>query len=492
MKLLQSEFSILLLGILAVIAGLVIGNTKIALLISLLIAICSFFKKETGLFFLLVFIPVRPFLITVNPGFKIIGDAIIGLLLIRTIFDYRKDIKKLFSFQPFEWAFFSFAIIGVVGALITDVSIKAIIFQLRAYFLFYVIYYVVKRMELTNQTIWKGSIITFFVAIVVSFQGIIEKISSKTLLMPQEWQEWVLSPTNRIRVYGLIKGPNELSLYLLIAFFITLYMLKHIQGKLRYAVYAGLTLIGTTILLTYSRGTLLTLFAFLIVYIASKIQWKQRQWKQLIDTVGKRQMKQLIPLVLISFISMGLFIGVNQASDVYYEHYLSEDGDSYAQGKDKDNGIDRYKNAFGEETIGQSSTSGRIYYVKKAIEIFKDHPIIGTGFGTFGGAATLTYSSPVYEKYHIDRNFYSDNQYILILAETGILGILSIFMVGFFLLSTIMKNRDKVYGPLLIYFFVALIVGSSVYNILENDSFMMYFYLLFAIAYQKSKSVSNP
>jgi putative inorganic carbon (hco3(-)) transporter len=475
MKLYQRELSILLIGILAVIAGLLIGNTKVALAISFLIAVAGILKKELGLLFLLVFIPVRPFLITVNPGFKILGDMIIFFLLARTVFDYRKDWKKLFSFHPFEWCFFAFAAIGVISALLTGVTLQAIIFQLRAYFLFYIVFYVVKRMELSLSKIRLMSITTFSVAILLSLQGIIEKISNKTMLMPQEWQEWVLSPTNRIRVYGLLKGPNELSLYLVIAFIVTLLLLKQIHGKAKYFVYIGLTLMVTTIMLTYSRGTLLTLIVFLFLYILVKRQWRP-----------------LVPIGLILLISFGLFTAVNQAANQYYDYYLAEDsGDMENSEKgekvDEKEEVKRFKNAFSEETIGQSSTSGRIYYVKKAIEVFKDHPLIGTGFATFGGAATLSYTSPIYDDYEIENSFYSDNQYILILVETGILGVLSILITSYFLLMIIVKQRKEFYWPLLVYLFTAVIVGGTVYNILENDTFMLYFFLLLGIVFQKGK-----
>ncbi|MGG1676512.1 O-antigen ligase family protein [Neobacillus sp. NRS-1170] len=477
MKLLQSHFSILILGILAVIAALAIGNSKLAMLISLVIAICSLLNKETGLLFLLVLIPIRPFLIAVNPGFKILGDAIIAFLLLRTIFDKRKDIKNLFTFHPFEWAFFAFAVIGVISAFLTGVSLKAIIFQLRAYFLFYIVFYVVKRMELSFDTIRKMSITSFILGVILSIHGFVEKIFHKTMLMPQVWQEWWLSPTNRIRVYGLIKGPNELSLFLVITFFISLYLLKHVQGKWRYFIYTGLTLIGTTILLTYSRGTLLTIVVFVVVYFVLSRKWRP-----------------FVSIGVVTFISAGLFFGINQIADQTYER-ISPYAHYYQQNGGEEGGAEsgkRFKNTFSNEEIGQSSESGRIYYVKKAIEIFKDHPLIGTGFGTFGGAATLTYSSPVYEEYNIDRNFYSDNQYILILAETGALGMLSIFMTAYFLLVTTWKNRKEFYGPLLVYFIISLIVGSAVYNILENDSFMMYFFILFGLVYQKSKLANHP
>lgn len=473
MKLSQNNIWVLIVGILAVVAGTFIGNSKVAMLISLLVAVGSFWKKETGLLFLLIFIPVRPFLTTMNPGFKILGDAIIGFLVLRTIYDSRKDWKKLFRFHPYEWMFFIFGVIGILSALVTGVSIKAIIFQIRAYYLFYLVFYVVKRMELTPKFIRKMAATTFVMGLILSVQGIVEKISNKTMLMPQEWTQWWLSPTNRIRVYGLLKGPNELSLYLVVAFIVSLYFLKQVSGKMRYLIYAGLCLFGTTILLTYSRGTTLTIIAFLLVYIVVTRNWRP-----------------LIPLAMVAVISGVLFFGVNKAADQYYTHFIAGKAGAGHQLDNKE-GAKRFENAFSDQSLEQSTSSGRIYRVKKAIEVFKDHPVIGTGFATFGGAATISYSSPIYKHYGIKTNFYSDNQYILILVETGILGMLAIFMFAYYLLVTTWKNRKTIYSPLLIYFFVALLVGGTVYNILENDTFMMIYFILLGIVLGKTKIDKN-
>lgn len=467
MKLFQNNMWVFIIGVLAVAAGTFIGNSKVALLISLLVALGAFWKKETGLLFLLVFIPTRPFLTTMNPGFKILGDAIIGLMFIRILFDYRKDWKKLLSFHPFEWAFFIFAVIGVIAALITGVSLKAIIFQLRAYYLFYFVFYVVKRMDLPSEFIRKMSLTTFIMGLILSVQGIVEKISDKTMLMPTEWQQWVLSPTNRIRVYGLLKGPNELSLYLVIAIIVSLYLLKQYSGKMRYMIYAGLSLFGTTTLLTYSRGTILTVIFFLVVYVVITRKWRP-----------------LVPLAIVAVLSGALFLGVNKAADMYYTYYLSTSGKLQQNAAE---GAKRFENAFSDVSMEQSSSSGRIWRVKKAITILKDHPVIGTGFATFGGAATITYPSPIYKHYGIDAKFYSDNQYILILVETGILGMLAMIMMAYYLLTTTWKNRKTIYSPLLIYLFVALLVGSTVYNILENDSFMLFYFTLLGIVLGKTK-----
>ncbi|NRD76693.1 O-antigen ligase family protein [Bacillus sp. BRMEA1] len=470
MKLSQNNIWLLIIGILAVIAGTFIGHSKVAMLISLLIAIGAFWKKETGILFLLVFIPIRPFLITMNPGYKILGDAIIGFLFVRTIFDYRKDLKKLFNFHPFEWAFFAFGVIGIISALLTGVSLKAIIFQLRAYYLFYLVFYIVKRMEISADFVRKMAGTTFVMGLVLSIQGIVEKISNKTMLMPQEWQQWYLSPTNFIRVYGLLKGPNELSLYLLITFFVSLYVLKHAKGFVRYLVYIGLVLFGTTILLTYSRGTILTLIVFILVYVIFIRKWRP-----------------LLPILAVAVLSLGLFVGVNAAA-TSYASYLK----GHHEVGNNQEGANRFRNVISDQTLEQSSSSGRIYRVKKAAEIFKDHPVIGTGFATFGGAATISYHSPIYKHYGIKTDFYSDNQYILVLVETGIIGMLMMLMVIYFLLTTTWKNRKSFYSPLLIYFLTALLVGGTVYNILENDSFMMLYFILLGIALRRGRKENEP
>ncbi|WP_161974883.1 O-antigen ligase family protein [Bacillus timonensis] len=470
MKLLQRDLYVLLLSVLLVSIGLVIADSKLAIVITLILAILAFRAKHQGILILVLVVATRPFLIELNPGFKILGDLLILALLVRTFYDYRHDIKKLFTFHPFELAFFAFCIVGTISALITGVGMGALITQLRAYLLFYLIFYIVVRMEITEELIRKFALTTFSIAVVLSLHGFVEKISNKTVLMPEAWENWYLSWTNYIRVYGLLKGPNELSLFLLISFFISLYLVKKYQGKIRIFLYVGLTLIGTTILLTYSRGSLLSLIVFLVVYVFIN-----------------RKIKPLVPIVLITLISYGLFFVIDQVSSVYYDAYVAEKWENTnEQNKTDEQG--RYKDTFSKDTLEQSSESGRIYYVQKAVEIFKDHPIMGTGFATFGGSATLKYSSPIYEDYDINRNFYSDNQYILILAETGILGILMVALTAIFLLTYTWKLRKGYYfSPLLLFLMVTIVMGSMVYNILENDSFMFYFFAVMAFAYRVYK-----
>ncbi|WP_226085929.1 O-antigen ligase family protein [Mesobacillus sp. S13] len=486
MNILRKDSMILLLSVLLVTFSILVGNTYIALAASVILALFTLMNRQAGLLLLILFVSLRPFLIEMNSGLKITGDLIIFALLIWTAYDNRKNLKNLFQFQVFELAFFAFLAVGIISALITGVELMAIILQVRAYILFYLVYYVVKRMDLTEAFKKRGILLTFVTAVILSIHGFVEKISDKTAFMPEAWQNWSLSNTNHIRVYGLLKGPNELALYLAIAFLISLALFNHFKGNKRWLFLAGLSTIGATFLLTYSRGAFLALFVFVIAYF-----------------VFFRNLKRLVPILMVTFVSAGLFYAVTATADFYQDNVLyavdnvdgSDEEDDPSSNKNKEEtGYNRYKEAFSEDTIGKSSADGRIYYVTKAIEVFKDHPIIGTGFGTFGGAATLAYSSPIYDEYEIGFNFYSDNQYILTLAETGIVGvlILTVFIVYLLLITIkIYKQSDRPLAITLVFFFVTMMVGGLVYNILENDTFMLYYFLALGFAFHRLKQLKH-
>ena len=305
---------------------------------------------------------------------------------------------------------------------------------------------------------------------------------SKTVFMPEVWQQYSYSKTNFIRVYGLLKGPNELALFLMIAFICSLYLLTKVEGRKKVWVYIGLTIIGSTFLLTYSRGAFLALLVFIALYL-----------------LLFRNFKRIIPIVIVALCSGLIFLSVVSFAESYQANVLdqqTEEGKTEKKivKKPKNTtkqptgeGLKRYKETFSEDTLEMSASDGRLYYVTKAVEVFKDHPIIGTGFATFGGAATLAYSSPIYEEYEIGFNFYSDNQYILTLAETGIVGVLLLTLLLYnFLKITYRtyKETDKNLAIILVFFFSTMMVGGMVYNILENDTFTLYYFLALGFAHQ--------
>ncbi|WP_459501642.1 O-antigen ligase family protein [Bacillus sp. C1] len=449
-----TRFHYIILSILLVTLGILFPSTYTGLFISVLLAVSAFRDEKLGIAYLLLFIPMRPFLTAYNAGFKLIGFLIIFALLCKVVLQYRHHIAKLFSFHYFEIAYFLFCLFGAILGILNGVSLAAIVMQMHTLLLFYLVFYIVSRLSFQHDDLLFFAKITFIASVIISIHGLIEKLSLRSMFLPEAWEKLVLAPTNKIRIYGMAGGPNELALYLILAFLVSLYLLRNASAKMKYIVYIGLTLIATTLWLTYSRGAFLTVMFFAAVYII--IHRRIPYWKSLLSV-----------LLISSLFAAGISSLTN---------YL--EGDAL--------GAKRFSEALSEETVELSKQDGRIYYVKKAIEIFKDKPITGYGFGTFGDAATQTHSSPIYKHYDITWNFYSDNQYIQVLAETGIIGTILIFIFTLGVFSIIWPfKKEHALSPLLLYIMVGAIIGSAFYNILENNIFMLYLFLAIGYLYPK-------
>lgn len=92
---------------------------------------------------------------------------------------------------------------------------------------------------------------------------------------------------------------------------------------------------------------------------------------------------------------------------------------------------------FSSEYAIDSSLDGRLWAINNGFHIFKQNPILGTGPGTYGGQLSANYSSPIYH-FGLQNGYialyFTDNQWLEILVQTGILGIMTFFG---FVISTI-------------------------------------------------------
>lgn len=159
--------------------GAALDNTVVDLVMMLFFAGYALVKPKNALIVLFMYFPIRPFLLEYNTALKGIGDIIVFALLFRILWMYRKDLKKLFHFYWFELAFIGFIIVGAVSALITGVTPTAIIFQIRGFVLFYLVFYIAKRLEITKEDVYKFVATTIFVTVIICIHGLIEKLSSE-------------------------------------------------------------------------------------------------------------------------------------------------------------------------------------------------------------------------------------------------------------------------------------------------------------------------
>jgi O-antigen ligase len=119
--------------------------------------------------------------------------------------------------------------------------------------------------------------------------------------------------------------------------------------------------------------------------------------------------------------------------------------------------------------------------VLTGIEILKDYPVFGTGFGTYGSAASLISSPEIYKTYNIFKNFYADNQYICILVETGIVG--TIIALSF-LISLFILYRKNYF---VIIMFIIILWTGLFYNVFEIQIISLLFWTTLAINESKRK-----
>ncbi|WP_075617258.1 O-antigen ligase family protein [Paenisporosarcina indica] len=464
----NEQWKVVGVGVILLILALVLPLSMIAYLSTVIIGILAFMKPKESMFLLLFYFPLRSFIIEINPSLKLVGDLIIVAAFLRVLWNSRTNPKSIFKFEKFEWAFIAFLVVGAISAFITGVSLGAIVFQLRAFAITFLILYIVKRLGITKQDIKMFLWTTFIVAMILVVQGLVEKLSMRSAWMPEFWINRSLSPNNKVRIYGLINNPNVLAVFLTISAILTVYLKMLLpKNKVQWLLNISLVLMSGVWILTYSRGTWIAFAIGLAIYVLYT-----RNWKFLVKTavvVGLSFVLVMIPATNISqWISSNTEIG-------NFERTGPAEVEGFAVEKN------RITETFNKSTLEKSMTTGRLYIVAKGFEIFKDYPIIGTGFATFGDSASKSYSSPIYKDYDIGYDIYADNQYIQIITQTGVVGVLlfAVFLLGMLVLFWKYRKSSPYAIPM-----VAGLIGvfwcGLIYNIWEDKTFTMYFYFLTA------------
>lgn len=467
---LMEQYGVPLIGVILLAISLVIPSTIVAYAFTLILAVLALIKPKQSILFLLIYFPLRSFLIEVNPALKLMGDVIIIFAFLHVVWKARKDIKSIFKFEIYEWAFIGFLVVGSVSALITGVSIGAIIFQLRAFVITFLLLYIVKRLQITKKDVVAFLVVTAAVAALLVVQGLIEKLSLRSAWMPEKWVNRQLSPNNRSRIYGLINNPNVLAVHLTIAMCLTYYLKKFVtKMPLQWVLNLLILSMAGVWILTFSRGTWIAAAIGLGVYFLLTFNWKFIVKAGV--TVGLA-----FALIATPSIYLAQWIGSHTEIGNFERTGTPEEEPGFA-----DVESNRIKETFTADTMELSKTTGRLFIVNKGFEVFKDHPIIGTGFSTYGDSASKTYSSPIYEDYGITFNIYSDNQYIQVIAQTGVAGVLlfAVFLLG--ILAVFWKYRHNTPSTIpMLAGLIGIYWCGLIYNIWEDKAFTLYFYILTA------------
>ncbi|HET7580158.1 MAG TPA: O-antigen ligase family protein [Bacillales bacterium] len=454
--------------------GILLPYTVTGALITLAFGLYALFQPKNGMILLFLYFPIRPIVDEWNPALKGVGDLIIILVLIRVLYESRENWRSWFDFHWFEWGYFVFCAVGAVSAYLTGVSLTAIIFQIHAFILLYLVYYIIRRLPITKEDLTKFLWTVFLVALILCVQGLIEKISLRGALMPETWQALPLSAANRIRIYGMTGNPNALAIYLSFTFIMMMYLRKHLQGAWYWVVNCGLVLFMGVWTLTYSRGTWLGTIVVMILYLL----WT-RNWRFL-----KPFFISLVIGVLLITIPANLIVG--QIEQTQYGQQKRTVQSQYDQREGSFS--TRMTNTFNSTDISGSIEAGRLYFIMKGFHIYPESPVIGKGFGTYGDSATLSYGSPIYDSHGIEWRFFSDNQYIEVIVETGAIGVIlfAIFLLNMLYLIGRRRNESNL-APVLGCLLLAACLAGFYYNIWENNMFTLFYFAMLGLLFNFHK-----
>ncbi len=435
------------------------------------------------LLFLLLFIPFRNVLeIFIGTYVKLIPDMAILLLVIFFPVLYKEKIR----IKLYDICIGLFLVVVFVNTVfVQGIDLTIYIFEVRSIMVYYLLFFVIRNFEFSLRYKLLICKIIRYITYVLLVLGVIEKLSRKTLLFPKNIAESIIYEDNFARVYSMFFNPNTYGAFLVLSFFIVIYFEK--SKLLLYKI----TVI-VSLLLSMSRSSILLFAFFLTLYLIvierkTILKNKKRLCGQALlivcvsllfyaaceyatDKISTAVQEKENELALneeqnveqnIETESNSEYIeesGTDKAVNEEYVADTSEAAEETVEEEQTTTVYDRMGELNTEEIIEQSRTDGRLFFLEKGLEIFKDYPILGTGFGTYGSAASMNWEPPLYEKYELPYGFYADNEYIKDLVETGIIGCI---IFGAFLLSILYDYRNK-------HFVVLFCIGIGWFGLFYN------------------------
>jgi len=268
-----------------------------------------------------------------------------------------------------------------------------------------------------------------------------------------------------IRAYGTFPHPNVLGIFLLFSLSAGLSLLlakkglfKNIRPRYRFIFYLELLLILLGIILTYSRTTI-TLTGLVLLIFA----FKQRRW---INATYKNYCHKLhIPFFLQTTLAILLVFGT-----VFVTYNLLTP-------------------RLCLRCAGDNSWQLRQEYQKNAQTIICQHPLFGVGLGKFTSASSkiTDYGQRPWELQPVH------NLYLLIAAETGLLGLISFLATIVFYLVKKINLRSLADYPLNLFFLSLLLIAFFDHYFWTLPQGQLIFWLALALAtVPKTKKIDSP
>lgn len=393
------------------------------------------------------------------------------ITLIPTVFVFAYFVILFFKgkikLKKFDYIFALMLVIGTISGVIHHQRLIAILYQIKSLSIYYLFYVIIRSVDIKKEQL--RTIIKFLnstTLIIICF-SLIEILGEKTILFPIEWADSIVYQDNYIRAYSLICNPNLYAFYLLFVMLFN-YRFEVFKFNISDLWFYSLCILG--IILSVSRSALICLIgviSLLLVKLFFEIKNKKEAKKSNIHLL----LIILIPICLSNVIYQFVYYnnipivtnkGVNleerlnlnvnkaptdisnssdnnlQADINNIQNSENNDDISQSNNEEKQGFLSRILDMLEIKFIKDSRENGRLAVIEFGIEIVKDDILFGTGFSSFLTASSFLNPNSVV---HISNLKYADNQYISILVETGVLGLLVCFIFAIYFLMELVKEK---------------------------------------------------
>jgi O-antigen ligase len=247
-----------------------------------------------------------------------------------------------------------------------------------------------------------------FTAAIMSFLGIIQRIGNFELI-------YGFRAVYQAAFFSSFVNQHHFASFMLmtIGLSLALFLESSVRRNKKIFLLFGLLLMAIAIILTGSRGALLSLIAVVGFVISFKFAARDRTYESDGKTKASRNFR--IPVYIVSFLTIVIFLI----------------GSIILLGGDQSliRGIGL------AETQGDFS-NGRLHFWSIALQNFSNHPILGTGLDSFG----VVY--PEYDTWNgIFRVEQTHNDYLQILSDAGIFGFICVIS---FIVLFVKKGFSKI------------------------------------------------
>lgn len=378
-------------------------------LISVVLGIPVLFKKpEYAAYTLAVFLPLRD-IILVSVIF--LHRALIWGLFLWSLIRHLTlhEVPYSRNLAKFTWRMLLFVLAVGISLMITASKFYSTVYITPEMFksmffsnalrvvenllLVYILYYSLR----TTQHIWRFLTILLANSVFIAILGIVQyRVGGRPPLVG-----FLFNPEYMFygRATSVFSSPNNLGHFLapMVGILLILLFFMHASKSLRFLLLLpGLLLVLGAIILSFSRGAMLTVFfCVLTLGYFYYVHFSER--------------KLSFKLVLVVLLIVVMVLAAFQYYDVYLRTRL-------AGYKEQD-----YRKAL--NWIRTSSDFGRKFAAFRALKTFARHPLWGIGFDVFLGE-------------QIGGGYAVDNQYLKIMVDTGLLGFVPFVLMLILIMRT--------------------------------------------------------